>query len=799
MASKTKTKHQGTGVDFTGIAKTIVPVELEREVESSFLPYAYAVIGGRAIPSAEDGLKPVQRRILYSMFESGFTPDKLRVKSSRIVGQVMGLYHPHGDAAIYDALVRLAQDYNYVIPLVDGQGNFGTHPGDGYAAARYTEARLAAESMRLLTEVREDCVVMKSNYDASRLEPALLPAQFPNLVINGAAGIAVGLATKMPTHNPDEVIAATRALLANPDISLDELMKHIPGPDLPTGAQIIGVDGIREAYATGRGVFRIRSVYDIEPIGRGRHRITFTELPYDVQIEKVIDRIKTVIADGKLLGIDDVKDLTDRLSGTRFVVETKAGINPEALVNELFQRTDLEVNFNVNNTVLVAGEPKVLGLKELLQVFLDHRTTTVLRRTRHRLDKRKDRLHLVRGLLKALADIDKVIAIIRGSDDVEEARTGLMKQMGVDQVQADHILALQLRRLTRLDSIELQAEADRLAEEIEALRRILDDPEVLRDTIDSELAEVAKVISRPRRSQIVGVSLEEHQQAVKEARKMLSVEVADEPTTITVLASGRVLRGEKSGRLADPTVADLETTTRSNIVLVTNRGNALRLEALHVSEGKPSDPASLGLSLADGERVVAAAPSDAGDGGVLALGTRLGVVKTVRPEWPKTLDEFTVIGLDDGDEVVAGAWLADQQAELVFVSSDASLLRYGADKVRPQGLSGGGVAGIKLADGQHVVAFAAVPAGEVGSANVVTWAGDNAKVTPLSAYPAKGRATGGVRSMRFLKGTSALAGAFVGVGPVAYAGGRRVALPAVDGRRDGSGVKVETLPQTIGR
>lgn len=799
MASKTKTKHQGTGVDFTGIAKTIVPVELEREVESSFLPYAYAVIGGRAIPSAEDGLKPVQRRILYSMFESGFTPDRLRVKSSRIVGQVMGLYHPHGDAAIYDALVRLAQDYNYVIPLVDGQGNFGTHPGDGYAAARYTEARLAAESMRLLTEVREDCVVMKSNYDASRLEPALLPAQFPNLVINGAAGIAVGLATKMPTHNPDEVIAATRALLANPDISLDELMKHIPGPDLPTGAQIIGVDGIREAYATGRGVFRIRSVYDIEPLGRGRHRITFTELPYDVQIEKVIDRIKTVIADGKLLGIDDVKDLTDRLSGTRFVVETKAGINPEALVNELFQRTDLEVNFNVNNTVLVAGEPKVLGLKELLQVFLDHRTTTVLRRTRHRLDKRKDRLHLVRGLLKALADIDKVIAIIRGSDDVEEARTGLMKQMGVDQVQADHILALQLRRLTRLDSIELQAEADRLAEEIEALRRILDDPEVLRDTIDSELAEVAKVISRPRRSQIVGVSLEEHQQAVKEARKMLSVEVADEPTTITVLASGRVLRGEKSGRLADPTVADLETTTRSNIVLVTNRGNALRLEALHVSEGKPSDPASLGLSLADGERVVAAAPSDAGDGGVLALGTRLGVVKTVRPEWPKTLDEFTVIGLDDGDEVVAGAWLADQQAELVFVSSDASLLRYGADKVRPQGLSGGGVAGIKLADGQHVVAFAAVPAGEVGSANVVTWAGDNAKVTPLSAYPAKGRATGGVRSMRFLKGTSALAGAFVGVGPVAYAGGRRVALPAVDGRRDGSGVKVETLPQTIGR
>src|SRR5690606_12503058 len=411
------------------------------------------------------------------------------------------------------------------------------------------------------------------------------------------------------------------------------------------------------------------------------------------------DRIKTVIADGKLLGIDDVKDLTDRLSGTRFVVETKAGINPEALVNELFQRTDLEVNFNVNNTVLVAGEPKVLGLKELLQVFLDHRTTTVLRRTRHRLDKRKDRLHLVRGLLKALADIDKVIAIIRGSDDVEEARTGLMKQMGVDQVQADHILALQLRRLTRLDSIELQAEADRLAEEIEALRRIVDDPEVLRDTIDSELAEVAKVISRPRRSQIVGVSLEEHQQAVKEARKMLSVEVADEPTTITAHASGRVLRGEKSGRLADPTVADLETTTRSNIVLVTNRGNALRLESLHVSEGKPSDPASLGLSLADGERVVAAAPSDAGDGGVLALGTRLGVVKTVRPEWPKTLDEFTVIGLDDGDEVVAGAWLADQQAELVFVSSDASLLRYGADKVRPQGLSGGGVAGIKLADG----------------------------------------------------------------------------------------------------
>lgn len=782
--------------DFSQVAASIVPVELDDEVEKSFLPYAYAVITSRAIPAAEDGLKPVQRRILYSMFDAGYTPDRNHVKSAKVVGNVMGSLHPHGDSAIYEAMVRMAQTYSLTVPLIDGHGNFGSQPGDSPAASRYTEARLSAEALRLLSEVRESCVDMRPNYDSTTVEPALLPAQVPNLLINGAQGIAVGFACKLPTHNPDEVISAARALLADPDLTLDDLMGHIPGPDFPTGATIIGQDGIRDAYETGRGTFRIQSAYTIEPVGRGKHQIVFTELPYEVVIERVIEEIKKRVNEQKLLGVADVKDLTDRLSGTRFVIETKAGINPEALVAELFTLTSLETSYGVNNTVLVGGQPRMLGLKDMLDVFLTFRTETVRRRTEDRLRRRSARAHLIAGLLSAIADIDAVIAIIRAADNADEARTNLVNHLGVDAGQADHVLSLQLRRLTRLDSVELEAERDRLAAEIAALEAILADPDTLRATVDAELVEAGAALSRPRRSHIAGVDLADHVAAAKEASKA-SVEVADEPTIVSVLTSGDIVRGVRTGRKVDPVVASAPTTTRSRVVLVTNRGKATRVDALHITEGEATRPGLLGVTLDDGERVIAAAPADT-DGYGLALATRAGTVKVVTPSWPVRSDEFVVMPVTDGDEIVAGAWVGTADTDLVFVTSDASLLRFDAGKVRPQGLTGGGVAGVKLAPGQEVLTFAAVPHDAVADARVVTWAGGNVKVSPFSLYPAKGRGTGGVRAMKFLKGADRLAGAWVGANPVAGIGGKKHPLPDVDPRRDGSGTRVDTLPEAVG-
>ncbi len=451
-------------------AERIEDVDVSTEMENSFLEYAYSVIYSRALPDARDGLKPVQRRILYQMSEMGLRPDRGHVKSARVTGEVMGKLHPHGDSAIYDAMVRMAQSFTLRVPLIDGHGNFGSLD-DGPAAPRYTEARLAASALAMVEGLDEDVVDFVPNYDNAFMQPAVLPAAFPNLLVNGASGIAVGMATNMVPHNLIEVVGAARHLIDHPDASLDDLMSFVPGPDLPTGGTIIGLSGVKDAYLTGRGSFKTRARVSVESLTPRKSGLVVTELPYLVGPEKVIEKIKDGVQNKKLSGITNVTDLTDRTHGLRLVIEIKTGFNPEAVLEQLYRYTPLEDGFSINNVALVDGSPQTLGLKELLQVYVAHRLEVVTRRTRYRLARRQERLHLVLGLLIAILDIDEVIQVIRGSDDTEQARARLMDVFDLSTLQADYILELRLRRLTRFSRIELEEERDRLRPRSPSSRR----------------------------------------------------------------------------------------------------------------------------------------------------------------------------------------------------------------------------------------------------------------------------------------------------------------------------------------
>jgi DNA gyrase subunit A len=807
-------KTPSTKVDpsaFDNAGATVIDNPIRTEIEDSYLEYAYSVIHSRALPDARDGLKPVHRRILFSMHEQGYRPTHAYVKSSRVVGDVMGKYHPHGDLAIYDAMVRLAQDFSLNAPLVDGHGNFGS-PDDGPAASRYTEARLSNEAMLLVGELGEDTVDFRPTYDGSEFEPTVLPAAFPNLLVNGTSGIAVGMATNMIPHNLGEVIAAARWLITHPDASLNDLMARVPGPDLPTGGLLLGLDEVRKAYETGRGVVRMRAKVETGPLegSRGRQAITVTELPYGVGPEKIIEKITDEVTKSKrLTGIADVKDLTDRENGTRLVIECKVGVNPQALLADLYRLTPMEQSFGINNLVLVDGQPRTLGLKALLEVFLAHRYEVVTRRTRYRRRKREERLHLVEGLLKALLDIDKVIKLIRNSENAQAAKDGLMKQFKLSEIQATYILDTPLRRLTRYDKIELESEQDRLRSEIAELSKILDDDKILKKLVSDELAKVAKDLAGERRTSLIDGDLKEVLAASKPAGPL---EVADDPCQVILSATGLVARTaaeseessearRRNGRTRhDAISAVVHSTARGQILLITNEGRAVKTDVLPLPV-LPQHAGTVSLSggmaaselasLHPGEKVIAIAPlSEDTDSPGLALGTRQGVVKVCAPEWPVRSDEFEVITLKEGDAVIGATWLTDGTETLAFVSSDASLLRYQASMVRPQGLKGGGMAGINLAADADAVFFGAIRTDdeEHGEPMVVTSTGVSVKVTPFAEYPPKGRATGGVRAQRFLKGEHQLRLAWIGPRPAgANDNGQAVELPEVDTRRDGSG------------
>lgn len=784
---------------FINPAREIQRNTLEREVENSFLPYAISVIIDRAIPSALDGTLPVQRRILYSMYEDGYTPDKNHVKSAKIVGAVIGNYHPHGDSACYGSMARMAQGFNFYLPLVDGHGAFGEQPGDEPAAPRYTEARLSKEAMLLVEELKEEVVDFIPNYDNSLMQPVVLPVKFPNLLINGAKGIAVGFATNMPTHNPGEVIDATRWLLKHPNADLDKLMTFIPGPDFATGGQIIGQDAIRQAYETGRGSIKIRATVDIEAIGRGKHVLTFTELPYGVSAEKIIEKVKEGLDEGRLQGISDIKDLTDRNNGIRLTIETKAGVNPQAILNELYTRTPLQESFPINNIALVDDIPRLLGLKEMLELFIAHRIDVVTRRTKFRKDKKEARLHILDAMLKALIDIDRVIALIRGSDSPEDAQAGLMKEFNLDEIQADYILAINLRRLTKFEKLSLETEQEKLREEIKELAAILADDAVLRDVIAKELVETKKVIDRPRSSVLVDGNLAEHLAEAKKAVASVSVEIEDVPCVISLDNTGRIAR--HATKPLKNAVGVANTTTRGKFIAVTNKGNAFRIDSLHVAEKPAAVGSVLPSALPKGEKVITLTPValEAGKTGGIAMGTRNGIVKIQDPKgFPKTADEFSIIALEDGDEILGARWVGDfDAADFVFITSDSSLLTFPASKVRPQGaISGGGVAGVKVADGESVIDFSIVNADEKDKAIVVSVSdAGNAKFTPFNLYPQKGRATGGVRSFKMLKTDSTVAYSTVAVNPILItADGKELAALPTDNRRDGSGKPLGGVP-----
>jgi DNA gyrase subunit A len=823
--------------------ENIVDIDVTDEMRASYLEYAYSVIYSRALPDARDGLKPVQRRILYQMRQMGLRDNAAHVKCARVVGEVMGRLHPHGDSAIYDALARMAQPFSMRLPLIDGHGNFGSFD-DPPAAMRYTEARLAAPAMAMTDSLDEDTVDFGPNYDGTEVQPDALPAAFPNLLVNGAAGIAVGMATNMAPHNLGEVIAAARHLIANPDADLDTLMRFVPGPDLPTGGKIVGLDGVREAYETGRGIFRTRAAARVEKLTPRKTGVVVTELPYGVGAERVITRIKDLMQARKINGVADVKDLTDRTSGLRLVIELRAGFVPEAVLDELYRLTPMEETFGINNVALVDGKPQVLGLRELLQIYVDHRIEVVRRRTDFRRRKRADRLHLVDGLIIALLNIDEVIQVIRTSDDAAAARERLMSVFDLTDVQAQYILDTPLRRLTRYDKLELDREHETLETEIGELTQILESEQLLRELVSAELGEVSDKFATPRRTVLLEGSGAPRTAAVP-------LEVADEPCTVLLSSAGLLARtaataaqqaeqaslldADGSERAASATrspggsgprathdviVSSVAITARGMIGVLTSSGRLIRIGVLELPALPPSahSPALSGgapvtefVVLSRGETVVAIVAADTAGAG-LVVGTEQGVVKRVAPDYPQNASEFDVIALKDGDKVVGAGQLADEDQELTFITSDAQLLRFPASSVRPQGRAAAGMAGIRLAPRARVIWFGAVdPAaglrqtaanGPAAGAVVVTIAGSaghlpgtataTVKVTPFAEFPGKGRGTGGVRCHRFLKGEDVLVLAWAGPGPArgATAAGTPVELPAPVGRRDGSGERV---------
>jgi DNA gyrase subunit A len=793
--------------DFT---ENIVDIDVSDEMQGSYLEYAYSVIYSRALPDARDGLKPVHRRILYRMAEMGLRPDRGHVKCARVVGDVMASLHPHGDTAIYDTLVRMAQPWSLRLPLVDGHGNFGSLGNDDPPAAyRYTECRLTAAAMAVTAGIDEGVVDLRPNYDDREFEPEVLPAAFPNLLVNGSSGIAVGMATNMPPHNLVEVISASRHLIGHPDAGLDDLMRFVPGPDLPTGGKIVGLDGIREAYETGRGTFRTRAAARVENVTPRRKGIVVTELPWGVGPERVKEKIADLVRGKKLQGITAVDDYTDRQQGLRLVIEIKNGFNPEAILEQLYRLTPLEETFGINNVALVDGQPRTLGLKDLLEVYIAHRLDVVRRRSLHRRGKAQERLHLVDGLLVAILDIDEVIAVIRSSDDTAAARERLMSVFDLSEAQTSYILEMPLRRLTKFSRIELEAEQDTLRATIAELTEIIESESLLRKTVSDELAEVGKQFGTPRRTVLL-------ESAGVPSTTAVPLEVSDDPCWVLLSSTGLLARTltddplptEGTRAKHDVLVSAVRATARGEVAAVTSAGRLVRLGVLDVPAVPATNtapnlsggaPGSEFLSLDKDEQVLALTSIEAvpQPGHSLALGTEQGVVKRVAPDYPQNKDAWEAVSLKPGDRVVGAVELAGEDHDLVFVTSDAQLLHFDAAAVRPQGRAAGGMAGVRLAPGARAVWFGALdPARE---SVVVTVSGSSAalpgtdagsvKVTPYSEYPAKGRGTGGVRCHRFLRGEDTLILAWAGPAPAraAAATGVPVDLPEGTGRRDGSG------------
>ncbi|MEN9854014.1 MAG: hypothetical protein RLZ30_123 [Actinomycetota bacterium] len=756
-------------------------VDVAQEMRQSFLEYSYSVIYSRALPDVRDGLKPVQRRIIYQMGEMGLRPDRGHVKSARVTGEVMGKLHPHGDGAIYDALVRMAQSFSLRLPLIDGHGNFGSLD-DGPAAARYTEVRLTLASLALNESLDEDTVDFVPNYDAQLNEPEVLPAAFPNLLVNGASGIAVGMATNMPPHNLGEVIDALQLLLQKPKTSLEQIMELIPGPDLPSGGVILVGEGITEAYSSGKGSFKMRAKISVESVAPRRTGLVITELPLSVGPERVIEKIRDGVNGKKLQGIHNVVDLTDRENGLKLVVELKSGVDPESVIEALYRLTPLEESFGINNVALVKGRPQQLGLLDLLKLYLEHRLEVTTRRSKNRLEKRQARLHLIEGLQLAVINIDEIIEVIRSSETAEEAKKRLIKVFDLSDLQSEYILELKLRRLTKLSILELETEAEQLRREIEELRNILSDEKILKKTISKELAEVRKQHANDRRTELVDATGMEVKKLPTQVK-----ELADEPAVVTLSPTGLISRSTGAGiGLA------ITTSLRSDIGIVLSDGKAIQVHVSDIPDGK-----AIAAGKFAGSKAKALGIIPWSDEITIAMGTAYGVVKRITGPLPDK-HEVSLISLKDGDFLV-GVCQSEDSDTVGFVTSSANVLTFSAEAVRPQGLPAAGMAGINTDDkaiyfGKVIEGGSLVTAANSSSSLGKTDPG-TVKITPIKTFPKQGRGSKGVRCHKFLKAEDQLYFAtFAGKEPTIFDESEKtVKAPAIEPKRDGSGKKVSAF------
>ncbi len=730
-------------------AREVIDVPVDDELGESFLAYSLSVITSRAIPDVRDGLKPVQRRILYSMQEMGLRPDRPHRKCAHVVGDVMAKFHPHGDGAIYDTLVRLGQDFARPVTLIDPQGNFGSLD-DPPAAYRYTECRLTPAALDLLGEIGEETVEWRPTYDGETEEPAYLPGLLPNLLVNGTSGIAVGMATNMPTNNLGEVRDAIELVMKKrrPKPTIDELLAVLPGPDFPSGGIVVD-DGIREAYETGRGTIRIRARAEMVNVTRSRKGIEITELPYLVGPERVIGKIKELVNNGRIDGIADVKNLSDRTSGLKLVVECKTGVNPERLLEKLYRLTPLEETFGINNVVLVDGVPTTLGLYDLCHHYVEHRLDVVVKRTEFRLRKAEHRLHLVEGLLIAIDNIDEVIAIIRSSADTPEARERLMARLELSELQANYVLDLQLRRLTALAYEELVAEKAELLTTIDDLKKILGSEQRRRTIVLNELGEVVDRYGYDRRTTIIGT---DDLPDLEELEEREIADLPDTPCVISLTASGLVGREPQgtsksySPSRHDVLTSVLMTSLRQPVLAITAAGKLLRATAADLPEvggrsrGKAADE-SFGADR--GDSVITALVAE---GDPILVVTALGVVKRLeRSALAELRAGKTVIKLAKNDRIVAAFAVTDAD-EVVLVASDAQALRVAVSTISVQGPAAKGVAGMGLRGKAKVIA-----AGPVEPDGVIVTVTDRgtAKATSVDEIPVKGRGTGGLRLTKF--------------------------------------------------
>lgn len=772
----------------------IIDVAVDEELKSSFLSYAMSVVVSRALPDVRDGLKPVHRRLMYVMSELNLQPSSSYVKCARVVGDVMGKYHPHGDSAIYGAMVRMAQDWAMRVPLVDGHGNFGTHT-DPPAAMRYTEARMSRAALPMVGELGEDTVDFGVNYDGKLPEPKVLPAGLPNLLVNGSVGLAVGMSTNMPPHNLGEVVAACQYVLEHEDATIDDVMRFVPGPDLPTGGILLNLAGVREAYRTGKGRFTMRARTQIVDLTARKRAIIVTELPYQVGQEHVIEKIKEHRAHKRLQGVAAVTDLTDRKRGLYMVIECKAGYDPEAVLQELFRRTPLQTSFSIHNLALVDGRPRTLTLLELVGHYVQHRVTVTQRRCEFRRARAQARAHLLEGYLVALAAIEEVVRTIRGAKDTAEARTQLVAKFALDETQASAILEMALRRLTGLEVDKITAELTELTATIAELTRLLSDPVALRGLVSEELGRVVDELGTPRRSTLSSATVMNVPADVPAAALL-----QDEPCQVTLTSSGLLGRwGTEPFKGArgkhDALLASLSSTVRATIGLVTTTGRVVHASVAEIPSGDAKGRGgAIGefVPTSEGERVVGLIALGEGAPGV-AVATRGGIVKVLTGASLPKRDGQALIAVKDQDEVVAVATVAGDSGDMVFVTSDAQLLRTPVSAVRPQGAAGSGVAGVRLGEGARVVAFTVVAGKSAAQVVTVTDGQDGCsmKVTPVFDYPAKGRATAGVRCQRFGRGETRLVAAGIGVNLTGVSTtGALVKVPTEVGKRDGSGVRL---------